>query len=400
MKINTDPKKIEEFLTRGIENIYPNADFLRKKLLSGEKQTIYWGIDPTGSSIHIGHAIPLRKLAEFQKLGHKVIFLIGDFTATIGDPDKLSVRKPLTRKEVLNNAKDYKKQASQFINFGWGGAEFKYNSSWLRKMTLEKVLDLASKMTVDQMMKRDMFQERVKQGRPVYIHEFMYPLMQGYDSVVLNVDGEIGGNDQIFNMLAGRDLVKESLGKEKFVIATKLLVDPAGVKMGKTMGNMLSLKDTASDMFGKVMSWTDGMILPGYELCTDVSLEEIEKIKQEILSGANPRDLKVRLAKEIVAIYHSKEEADKAEENFIKTFKDGRVPEKIEEKIVAKGSSLVIILSLSGVTKSNSEARRLIEEGAILNMDNSQKVTDPNFKLNEGGTFKIGKKRFLKIIVK
>jgi len=368
--------------------------------LSGERQTIYWGIDPTGPSIHIGHAIPLRKLAEFQKLGHKIIFLIGDFTATIGDPDKLAVRKPLTRREVLNNARDYKKQASRFINFGWGGAEFRYNSNWLRKMTLEKVLELASKMTVDQMMKRDMFQERVKQGRPVYIHEFMYPLMQGYDSVVLNVDGEIGGNDQIFNMLAGRDLVKEALGKEKFVIATKLLVDPAGVKMGKTMGNMLSLKDTPDEMFGKVMSWTDGMIIPGFELCTNVSLEEIEKMKQEFLSGANPRDIKVRLAKEIVTIYNSKEEANKAEENFVKTFKDGGVPEKIEEVMATNGEALADISVRANTVKSKGEFRRLVLEGAVSNIETNDKITDPNFKVISTSIFKIGKRRFLKVIIK
>lgn len=400
MKINTDPKRIEEFLARGVENIYPSPDFLKKKLLSGEKLTIYWGIDPTGPSIHVGHAIPLRKLAEFQKLGHEIIFLVGDFTATIGDPDKLSVRKPLTRREVLNNAKNYKKQASRFIKFGFGGAKFKYNSSWLRKMNLEKVLELASKMTVDQMMKRDMFQERVKQGRPVYIHEFMYPLMQGYDSVVMNVDGEIGGNDQIFNMLAGRDLVKEVLGKEKFVIATKLLTDPSGVKMGKTMGNMLSLEDAPSDMFGKVMSWTDGMIIPGFELCTDVTMEEIEKIKQEILSGANPRDIKVRLAKEVITMYHSKEEADKAEANFVKTFKDGGVPENIEE-VVAKNEELLSEVSVrAGLVKSKGEFRRLVSENAVSNHETGDKITDQNYKVISTGIYKIGKRRFVKVVVK
>jgi len=400
MKIDTDPKKIEEFLSRGIENIYPNTDFLRKKLLSGERQTIYWGIDPTGPSIHIGHALPLRKLAEFQRLGHQVIFLIGDFTATIGDPDKLSVRKPLTRKEVLNNAKNYKKQASKFLKFGWTGARFEYNSKWLRKMNLEKVLELASKMTVDQMLKRDMFQERMKQGRPVYIHEFMYPLMQGYDSIAMDVDGEIGGNDQIFNMLAGRDLVREALNKEKFVVATKLLVDPSGIKMGKTMGNMVALDDKPSDMFGKIMSWTDGMILPGFELCTDLSLEEIEKIKQELSSGVNPRDIKVRLAKEIITIYHNKEEADKAEQDFIKTFKEGGLPENIDEVVAANGEALADLSVKAGLVKSKGEFRRLVLEGAVSNQETSDKITDPTFKVISTSIFKIGKRRFLKVLVK
>ena len=400
MKIDTDPKKIEEFLTRGVENIYPNVDFLRKKLLSGERMTMYWGIDPTGPAVHIGHAIPLKKLGEFQKLGHQVIFLVGDFTATIGDPDKLSVRKPLTRKEVLSNAKNYKKQASRFLEFGFRGAKFEYNSKWLRKMDFEEVLNLASKMTVDQMLKRDMFQERIKQGRPVYIHEFMYPLMQGYDSIMLNVDGEIGGNDQIFNMLTGRDLVKEVLNKEKFVIATKLLVDPSGIKMGKTMGNMVTLEDAPADMFGKIMSWTDGMILPGFELCTNVSKEEIEKIKGELAGGANPKDVKVRLAKEIVKIYHSTEEADKAEENFEKTFKEGGLPENIDEVTAKNGEALSDISLKAGLVKSKSEFRRLIEEGAVSDATTGEKINDPNATAKEPITLKIGKKRFLKVILK
>jgi len=400
MKIITDEKKIEEFLTRGVENIYPSADFLRKKLLSGQRQTVYLGIDPTGPTLHMGTAVVLKKLRDFQNLGHKVILLIGDFTATIGDPDKLSVRKPLTRKEVLNNAKNYKKQASRFLKFGWGGAEFKYNSKWLRKMDFEDVLNLASKMTVDQMLKRDMFQERIKQGRPVYIHEFMYPLMQGYDSIAMNVDGEIGGNDQTFNMLTGRDLMKEVQNKEKFVITTKLLVDPNGAKMGKTTGNMVTMEDNAFDMFGKVMSWTDGVIPLGFELCTYVSIEEIQNIIKEIESGANPRDAKIRLAKEIVTIYHGKEKADQAEQNFIETFKRGGVPENIDEIVAANNEMLVDLVIRGGIVKSKSDYRRLITEGAVSNMETGEKIIDPSWKVSQTGVFKIGKRRFLKVVVK
>jgi len=399
MKIDTDPKKIEEFLTRGVENIYPSADFLKAKLLSGKKQTVYLGIDPTGPNLHIGTAVVLKKLRDLQRLGHKIILLIGDFTARIGDPDKLSVRKPLTRKEVLNNAKDYKRQTGRFLNFGYKGAEFKYNSKWLSKMNFEDVLNLASKMTVDQMMKRDMFRERVKQGRPVYIHEFLYPLMQGYDSVVMDVDGEIGGNDQTFNMLAGRDLMKEMVKKEKFVITTKLLVDPNGDKMGKTTGNMVTMNDSSQEMFGKVMSWPDGIILLGFELCTDVSLVEIEKIKQEILAGVNPKDLKVRLAKEIVTIYYSKKEADNAEEDFNKTFKDGGVPENIEETVAGSGELLSDISVRAGLVKSKGEFRRLVLEKAVHNQETGDKITDPNYKVISTTIFKIGKRRFLKAII-
>jgi tyrosyl-tRNA synthetase len=399
MKINTDPKKIEEFLTRGVENIYPNPDFLRKKLLSGERQTMYLGIDPTGPTLHLGHAIPIKKLSEFQKLGHKVILLIGDFTAMIGDPDKLSVRKPLTRRQVLNNAKYYKKQAGRFLKFGWGGAELKYNSKWLAKLSFDELLKLSSHLTQAQIIKRSMFQERIKQDKDIYLNEFMYPLMQGYDSVVMNVDGEIGGNDQTFNMLVGRDLLKKINNKEKFVIGTKLLVDPSGVKMGKTMGNMVTFQDSPAEMFGKVMSWTDGMILSGFELCTDVSMEEIEKIRQEMAGGANPRDIKVRLAKEIVTIYHNKAEADRAEADFIKTFKEGGLPEKIDEMTAVSGELLSEISVRAGLVKSKGEFRRLVLEGAVSNQETNDKITDPNWKVVSTGIFKIGKRRFLKVII-
>jgi tyrosyl-tRNA synthetase len=401
MKIDTDIKKIESFLTRGVENIYPNADFLRKQLLSGKKLTMYLGIDPTGPTLHLGHAIQLKKLKEFQELGHQVIMLIGDFTGMIGDPtDKLATRKQLTRKQVLKNASLYKKQASTFLKFGFTGAKIKYNSHWLSKMNFADVLNLAAKMTVEQMLKRDMFDKRMNEGKPIYIHEFMYPLMQGYDSVAMNVDGEIGGNDQTFNMLTGRDLMKEITGKEKFVISNRLLVDPNGKKMGKTEGNMITLQDSGAEMFGKVMSWTDGMILPGFELCTYVSVEEIEKIKQQILAGANPRDLKVRLAKEIVTIYHSQAEADKAEADFVKTFKEGGLPEKIDEVTATNGEMLSELSVKAGLVKSKGEFRRLVLEGAVANQETGDKISDPNWKVISTAIFKIGKRRFLKVVVK
>jgi tyrosyl-tRNA synthetase len=213
-KIITDEVKIDEFLTRSVEKVYPNVGFLKKELLSGKQLSFYFGIDPTGPSIHIGHIIPLLSLARLQKLGHKVTLLIGDFTAMIGDPDKSSAREPLTKKQVLANLKDYKKQASRIIDFkGNNKANIVFNSKWLSKMNFEDVLSLASKMTLQQMIERDMFDKRIKEGKPVYLHEFMYPLMQGYDSVALKTDGEIGGNDQTFNMLTGRNLEKEILGK-------------------------------------------------------------------------------------------------------------------------------------------------------------------------------------------
>ncbi|MFA6355172.1 MAG: tyrosine--tRNA ligase, partial [Candidatus Paceibacterota bacterium] len=239
-------KTNNELLTRGISSIYPNREFLENKIKKGEKLTIYLGIDPTGPTLHLGHAIPIKKLSELQKAGHKIILLMGDFTAMIGDPtDKGAARKQLTHKQVMTNLKNYKKQASSLISFtGKNPAQIKFNSKWLGKMNFEEVLSLASNMTVQQMLERDMFKKRVEEEKPIYLHEFMYPLMQGYDSVAMKVDGEIGGNDQTFNMLCGRDLMKTISGKEKFVITMKLLEDNSGKKMGKTEGNMIALSDT------------------------------------------------------------------------------------------------------------------------------------------------------------
>jgi tyrosyl-tRNA synthetase len=398
--INTDEKKIEEFLTRGVENIYPNREFVKKQLQSGKKLKMYLGIDPTGPTLHMGHAVPLKKLRDFQKLGHEVILLIGDFTARIGDPtDKSAARKKLSRSEVLENAKRYKKQASTFLKFGLSGAKLKYNSKWLGKLKFDDIIELSSKVTMQQMMERDMFQERIKNQKPIYNHEFLYPLMQGYDSIALNVDGEIGGNDQTFNMLMGRNLMKEILGKEKFVIATKLLEDTSGKKMGKTEGNMISMLDNEYEMFGKVMSWTDGMILPAFEISTDVSMEEIEKYKKDLESGVNPRDIKVILAKEIIKVYYGEAKAKKAEENFVNTFKKGGLPENIEEIKTGEGKFLSEILVEGKIVESKSDFRRLVAEGAVSDAISGDKITDVNYKIETGITLRIGKKRFVKITI-
>ncbi len=346
----------------------------------------------------MGHAVPLKKLRDFQKLGHEVILLVGDFTAMIGDPtDKSAARKKLSHKEVLKNAKLYKKQASAFLKFGFSGAKLKYNSKWLSKLSFEEILELSSNLTHTQIIKRSMFQERINNEKDIYLNEFMYPLMQGYDSVAMEVDGEIGGNDQTFNMLVGRDLMKKLKNKEKFVIATKLLEDTSGKKMGKTEGNMISMLDDANEMFGKVMSWTDGMILPAFEISTDVPMEEIEKYKKELESGANPRDIKVVLAKEIIKIYYGAEKANKAEENFVNTFKKGGLPENIEEIKNANGKLLIELLTEAKIVESKGEFRRLIAEGAVSDAISGEKIMDPNYKIEKGITLKIGKKRFVKI---
>lgn len=399
-KINTDEAKIETFLNRGVENVYPNKEDVNKKLLSGKKLKVYLGIDPTGPTLHIGHAIPLRKLKLLQDLGHEIILLIGDFTAMIGDPsDKTAVRKQLSRKEVLENCKNYKKQAEKIISFsGTNPAKFVFNSKWLAKMNFSDVLKLASRVTVDQMLKRDMFEKRIEENKPIFIHEFMYPLMQGYDSIAMDVDGEIGGNDQTFNMLMGRELSREVNNKNKFVITTKLLADPNGKKMGKTEGNMITLEDSPSNMFGKVMSWTDGMIVAGFELCTDVSLEEIEKVKKDLENGVNPRDIKIKLAKEVVEIFCGKSFGVKAEQDFINTFSKGGIPENVEEIKVLKDEKMADVLLRAGTVESKSEWRRLVLQGGVSNAETDEKIESPD-EIVKNITLKVGKKRFVRLAV-
>lgn len=391
----------DDLLTRGISSIYPNKEFLEKKINKGEKLTIYLGIDPTGPTLHLGHAIPIKKLSEFQKAGHKIILLMGDFTAMIGDPtDKGATRKQLTHKEVMVNLKNYKKQASRLISFtGKNPAQIKFNSKWLGKMNFENVLSLASNMTVQQMLERDMFEKRIEEGKPIYLHEFMYPLMQGYDSVAMDVDGEIGGNDQTFNMLCGRDLMKSMKNKEKFVITMKLLEDNSGKKMGKTEGNMVALSDNPLQMYGKVMSWTDGMIIPGFELCTNITILEIENISKDIYSNnANLKDLKMRLAKEIVAIFYGEKEAKEAQEKWENTFSKKEIPTDIEEIIVKNGTPLVDVLLDKKIISSKSDFRRLVDEKAITNLETDEKVSS-HTEVAKSGVYRIGKKRFCKIRV-
>ncbi len=396
MKVSINSLKIKNLLERGVENIFVK-DTLEKKLLAGKKLRVYLGVDPTGPTLHLGHAIPLKKLKEFQELGHEVILLMGDFTAMIGDPtDKGSARIPLTHKQVLKNLKKYKKQASVFLDFtGKNKAKFLFNSKWLSKMNFEDVLNLASKMTVDQMLKRDMFARRQEEGKPIFIHEFMYPLMQGYDSVSMNVDVEVGGNDQTFNMLAGRHLSQEILKKDKSVIATKLLVDNTGKKMGKTEGNMITFEDSAQNMFGKVMSWSDELIIKGFELCTDLKMEDILLFEKQILSGVNPKNIKMILGYEIAKIYHGDIKAQKAKQDWITKFEKKEVPENVPE-IKGEGTVMQTLFN-SGLFESNGEVRRLFKEGAIKDLTLDKKVSEQD-PTTPGNTYKIGKHRFIKII--
>ena len=398
MTIDTDSKKIEEIMTRGVETIYPNKEELEKVLLSGKKLRIYNGIDPTGK-LHIGHSVVLLKLRQFQDLGHEIIILIGGFTATIGDPtDKKATRQPLTRQKVKDNTADYEKLIGKILDLSKTNVRFVNNEEWTNKLKPKDMLELASQFTVSRLLERDMFQERIKAGKEIHVHEFLYPIFQAYDSVTMDVDMEVGGNDQTFNMLAGRTLMKRMKNKEKFVLATKLLTDSGGKKMGKTEGNAVNLDDAGQEMYGKIMSWPDEFIAIGFEILTWVPIVEVEQIKNDLLSNTNPKLLKMQLAKEIVKMYHGEEASKKAEEYFIKAFQKKQIPDEMEEIKISSGAKLVAVLSEQGIVKSKSDFRRLIEEGAIGWMD-GEKISDPNFVIDKGGVLKVGKKRFVKIVV-
>ncbi len=400
--ITPNTKDIEVFLSKGVENVFPSKEAFAKALSSGKRLTVYLGVDPTGPTLHMGHAIPLMKLSVLQKMGHKVILLMGDFTAMIGDPtDKSATRKKLTRTEVLNNLKAYKKQAATFLSFsGANAAEIKYNSTWLSKMSFADVVELASNMTVQQMIERDMFSNRMKEGKPIHLHEFLYPLMQGYDSVAMNVDAEIGGNDQTFNMLAGRTLLRTLKNKEKFVLTTKLLVDSTGKKMGKSEGNMITLADSPKDMFGKVMSNADSLIIPSYELCTRVSEEDIEKERAFLANGGNPRDAKMRLAVAITEVYHGKEAAEKAKESFVSAFSAGVMQADAPEVKVAKGTMLMDVLVSEKIVASKTEFKRLVSEKAIKDLKNGAVIENFDARVEADIDLKVGKHRFLKVRIK
>ncbi len=388
-------KKIERVLKRGVSAIYPSEDFLREKLASNKKMKIYLGVDPTGK-LHLGHIIPLIKLRHFQDLGHKIIFLLGGFTATIGDPTgKISSRKILTDKDVAKNSKLYKKQISKILRVGFGGVVFKNNADWWKKMNVKDFLPILSLETVDRLIERDMFQERKKRKQPIFLHEFLYPILQGYDSVAMDVDGEVGGNDQIFNMLSGRDLTKNILGKEKFVLSTKLLTDNSGKKMGKTEGNAINLEDSPEEMFGKAMRFEDEMILSCFELLTLVDEEKINEIKKSLEGGTNPKDLKLKLALEITSLWHGEAKAKKAEKNFIQTFSQKQTPEKIREVIFKEGEKLVEVFLREELVPSKSEFQRLVMGGAIKTVL-GEKIFDPR-KLAEEKEYKIGKRSFVKL---
>jgi tyrosyl-tRNA synthetase len=394
--------KIDELLTRGVDAVYPTKDALEKVIKSGKKLTLYQGFDPTGVQMHIGHMIGLRKLAQWQRLGHKVIFLIGDGTGQAGDPSgkKRSREKYLSNQELRDNAKDYVMQAGKIVDFkGDNPVEIKYNGDWLNKLSLSDLLDIAGNFTLQQMVERDLYQERLKNNIDLSLREFMYPLLQGYDSVAMKVDLELGGSDQMFNMLMGRKLVRAYLEKEKFVMTTPLLTDSQGNKIGKTEGNAIALDDKPEDLFGKIMALSDDVIVKGLEYLTDVPMEEIKAIEKKIEAGENPVPYKKRLAQEIVAQLNNGDEAKKAQKHFEDTVQKGNLPTEIEEVVLNDDDSevvnedLLVSLNLAG---SKSEAKRLIQQGGVTANEGRVALGD-NLEVTDGMIIKVGKRNLVRI---
>ncbi len=398
-KAVVDEKKIENLLSKNVEEIFIKES-LEKKIKSGKVLRVKLGFDPTGPNIHIGRAIVLRKLKEFQDLGHTIIFIIGDFTAKIGDPsDKLEKRPMLTDEKIKENLKEYKKQVGKILDLK--KVEFHYNSKWLSKLSFNEIVELAESFSVSQMSNRRNFKERLDHGEEVSLREFLYPLMQGYDSIAVNADVEIGGFDQLFNLKAGR-IVQKHFGKiEQDIITMTMLEGTDGRKMSTSWGNVINILDEPNDMFGKVMAMSDDLIVKYFTCVTDLPKEEVKKINNELVSGIlHPKEAKMQLAGEIVKIFWDEKSSVAAKNNFEAVFSGGAAPENIEEVFVNGGSKLADVLIEKDLISSKSEMQRLVGEGAIKNLDGDTKIDSRDFVITETMTLKIGKKRFIKVVVK
>ena len=406
MKTVTDKARIEEIFARGtVVEAYPSKEELVKALVGGFRLKVYIGLDPTSTALHLGHAKNLIFLEELRKLGHEVIVLFGDFTAMIGDPtDKKAARTQLTNFDIKKNESDWLRQIEPIIDFKdkENPAKIEHNSEWLSKLTFQEVAALAQNFTVQQMLERDMFQKRLKAGTPIHLHEFLYPLMQGYDSVAMDVNAELCGTDQIFNALAGRTLLKRMKDKDKFVIALNLLANPkTGELMSKSNGTGVFIDQSADQLFGALMALPDPMIEPLFVNCTRIPLTE-----KDALMAKGPRDAKAAVAFDIVKRFHGEDAAKLAQESFENTFSKGGVPDDVLEVKLSgdtKDSALIEALIKAEVVSSKADWRRLVGEGAVKVMggagesSDGAKIDDVNFKPANGTILKIGKRRFVKV---
>ncbi|MFW5733159.1 MAG: tyrosine--tRNA ligase [Planctomycetota bacterium] len=392
-----------ERLSRGAEAIYSERELAaRLKTASGENRPlrVKLGMDPTAPDIHIGHVVQLRQVRKFQDLGHKAVLIIGDYTARVGDPSGANKTRPmLTPEQIQANAKTYFEQAGKILDISPEKCEIRYNSEWLGDLSFGEVIQLCSQMTVARMMERDTFELRYKDGVPIGVHEFLYPLIQGYDSVCVQADVELGGTDQTFNNLVGRQLQEQANQPPQIVMIFPLLVGLDGVqKMSKSKGNYIGINDQPSEMFGKVMSIPDELMENYFVLATEVPRERIDELTDP--DRTHPRDAKATLAREIVTIYHDAAAAESAEEEFKRVFAQGQTPDEMPEIIVPSATmGIVQLVKHANFAKSNGEAKRLIKQNAVSLDD--EKITDPNAELTleSGQVLRVGKRRFGKIVI-
>lgn len=392
------------FLKKGVVDLIREED-LRAKLVrtakTGKPLRVKLGLDPTAPDIHLGHTVVIRKLKAFQDLGHTVIFLIGDFTGMIGDPSGKNItRPPLSREEINANAETYKRQMFKLLDPE--KTELRFNGEWMDKFSAADFVRLCARTTVRQILERDDFTKRMNEEKPISLHELLYPLVQGYDSVALEADVELGGTDQKFNLLMGRNLQREFGQEPQVIMTTPLLEGLDGVqKMSKSLGNYIGIDEPPNEIFGKVMSISDELMWRYYDLLTDLAPSDISNLKSQISKGANPRDIKVRLAKLIVSDFYSSGDAKRAEEEFNRRFVKKEAPDEIEEKPMASGSYKVVdLLVLTGLAASKGQAKRLIEQGGVR--IDGEKVSDGSIELQIAKTsilLQAGKRRFLKIVV-
>ncbi|ERK28572.1 tyrosine--tRNA ligase [Clostridium intestinale] len=394
-------KSIEEqlkIIMKGVDEAV-GKDELKEKLETGKVLTVKLGLDPSAPDIHLGHTVVLRKIKQLQDLGHKAVIIIGDFTGMIGDPTgKSKTRKQLTKEQVIENAKTYEKQIFKVLDKS--KTELRFNSEWLSKLNFEDVIKLAATTTVARMLEREDFKKRYTQYEPIGIHEFFYPLMQAYDSVEIKADIELGGTDQRFNLLMGRTLQKEYKQDSQTTIFMPLLEGLDGIeKMSKSLGNYIGIDEPSKVMYEKAMSIPDELIIKYYELVTDVHPDDIQLIKKSLEEGENPRNIKMKLSKEIVKLYHGEQEANEAEERFIEIFQKGNIPNDIlTVKAASNEFDLMKILTENSLVQSKKEVRRLIEQGGIK-INDIRILELENIKLDEEMIIQIGKKKFIKIII-
>ncbi|MEE3272162.1 MAG: tyrosine--tRNA ligase, partial [Pseudomonadota bacterium] len=386
-------------IKRGVDEILPEEDLI-EKLKSGKTLTIKAGFDPTAPDLHLGHTVLINKLRTFQQLGHKVVFLIGDFTGLIGDPTGKNVtRKPLSKEQVLENAKTYQEQVFKILDED--KTEIRFNSEWMDDLGAAGMIKLAASQTVARMLERDDFKKRYNNGQPIAIHEFLYPLVQGWDSVALESDVELGGTDQRFNLLMGRELQKEQGQKQQSIVMVPLLEGLDGVqKMSKSLNNYIGITDAPNDMFGKVMSISDDLMWRYYDLLSFRPLEEIAELKTRVANGENPRDIKIMLAKEIIARFHDDAAAEGAHQDFIQRFQKNAIPDDMPELEIAlsdEGIAIGNLLKEANLVGSTSDAMRMIKQGAVK--INGDKVEDTRLVITEKGenVYQVGKRKFARI---